>query len=526
MKKGLATLCFFMVAIGACLAQATVPASPAPVVPVGSPTQQAQAGLAQERLSIATSSEDYPVTPSDLYTLTYRRATGDVLSQPVQVANDYSVDIGTFGKIDAHGMTFAYLKQRVEGLIDVSYARSYPSLTILTVGVFRVALSGDIAHPRFMSAWGLSRLSELFEEAGEPGTSLRSVGLRPREGLSKSFDLLKYRRMGDESQNPIVQPDDTITLIDAKTAIKLGGEVRQPGSYELIPQEGLRDLIEKFGGGLSDFAETSRVRIDRMTANGPTAQYIALSKAYDQPIGLEGCIAVSIPSKMDNRPFVWFEGAVTASASTTSAGASQSQIAAASVSVSAKTDAGTPAAVGERNRISLQIYEGEMLSDALREMRNSLSQSADLSSATLFRNGSAAPMAVDLQPLQAMANPPTDLMLQANDRIYIPSLRSTITVNGAVFAGGSFTYQLNSPASYYIGQAGGIDPERNGNGLFWVLDQNGKRRKATDILLPGDRIYVPTNSFTYNLVRYTPVVSGIISLVLVVVPFVQTYIIK
>jgi hypothetical protein len=74
--------------------------------------------------------------------------------------------------------------------------------------------------------------------------------------------------------------------------------------------------------------------------------------------------------------------------------------------------------------------------------------------------------------------------------------------------------------------AGGIDPEKNGNGHYLIYDKEGKRRNVAAPPIPGDRIYVPSNSFTYNLVRYTPVVTGLVTVVIVAVPFVESYIIK
>jgi polysaccharide biosynthesis/export protein len=341
------------------------------------------------------------------------------------------------------------------------------------------------------------------------------------------YDLLAGMRRGDSSQNPIVKPGDSVTLSPAQPKIKLVGEVKYPGSYELLPGEGLNELVEKFGGGLTDLAETTRIRIDRMTSQGPTAQYIALSKAYNPPISLEGCLEVIIPSRMENQTVVWFEGAVIARRPSEAGSAEASQAANLPVSSAGGATAGsTASAEAEYSRFSIQVYEGEMLSDALKEIKTSLSPSADLTAATLFRLGASSPQVINLQPLFTMANPVSDLPLQPYDRIFIPSLRSTITVNGAVLSGGSFAYQPSSPASYYIGLAGGIDPERNVKGQYWIFDRDGKRRPPEEPLVPGDRIFVPTTSFAYNLVRYTPVVTGIATLIIALVPFVQTYIFR
>jgi polysaccharide biosynthesis/export protein len=529
MKTPFVALCLIATAIGLCPAQAAKGDAPDQSGKAQPSASQGKSAEGQERLLIATSSIEYPVTPSDQYTLTYRRSTpasaaaSEVVTQTIQVAGDYSIDLGLFGKINAQGLSFVEVKAKVVSLVAESYARSYPSLTVEAVGIFRVGLGGAVARPRFINAWGLSRLSEIVEASGESGVSLRSVRLDSVDGVSKRCDLLKASRTGDESLDPIVRPGDEITLSPASVAIKISGEVRHPGSYELVRGEGLRDLVETYGGGLTDTAETSRIRIDRMTVRGPVAQYVSLAKAYDPPIGLEGCIAISIPSQMDNRNFVLFEGAVTASTPADTAAAPGAGSAATG---GTRADAQAAASVGENNRISIQINEGEMLSDALRDIKNSIAPSADLSAASFYRQGSSGPIPVNLQSLLAMANPPSDIRLEPYDRIFIPTIKSTITVYGAVFAGGSFTYQPNSPASYYINMAGGVDPEKNGNGHYAVYDQNGKKRKATDSLMPNDRIYVPINSFTYNAVRYTPLISGIVTMVVVVVPFVQNYLIK
>ena len=407
MKKQAAVLCALSLAICAIPAQVSGTLAFGNMQNTTTGVAQDKTVEAQERLLLATSSLDYPVTPSDIYTLTFFRNTGDPTTQRIQVASDFSVDLGIFGKIDARELTFPALKARVETKVAQSYSRSYPSLMIQTVGIFRVGVSGAIARPRFEIAWGLSRLSEIFNAVAEPDTSMRSIELRKHDGKSKRFDLLKAASASDESQNPIVKPGDSIILSAITGVIQISGAIRHAGSYELLPGESLRDLVEKFGGGLSNIADTSKIRIDRITAGGWSALYIDLSTAYDPPISLEGCITVSIPSRMDNRPFVWFEGAILPPQADSSMAKN-------------RTDTQTKAYAGEGNRVSLQIYDGEMLSEALLGILNSISPSADLSSASLFRQWSNAPIIIDLQPLIDRTNTRSDIQLLPHDRIYIP----------------------------------------------------------------------------------------------------------
>jgi protein involved in polysaccharide export with SLBB domain len=233
---------------------------------------------------------------------------------------------------------------------------------------------------------------------------------------------------------------------------------------------------------------------------------------------------------------------------------------------------------------SLEIFQvfprGETLSDAVRAVRGSIAPLADLSSASVLRQGSADPIFVDLRELLSKSVSSSDMPLQANDRVVIPLLSfsvfvsgavekpgtypfapgrtyhyyvilaggstqdapgkifitdvngkmrdqkeviqsedriflipATVMVQGAVFSPGSFSFRDGLPVSYYVNLASGIDPERNFNGKVRVYDSAGKARNATAPLMPGDRIYVPSNGFLYNLTKYLPLFGTVVAVV-------------
>jgi protein involved in polysaccharide export with SLBB domain len=108
-------------------------------------------------------------------------------------------------------------------------------------------------------------------------------------------------------------------------------------------------------------------------------------------------------------------------------------------------------------------------------------------------------------------------VIQSEDRIFV--IPATIMVQGAVFAPGSFSFRDGLPVSYYVNLAGGIDPERNSNSQVRVYDSAGKARAATAPVMPGDRIYVPSNGFLYNLEKYAPLVATLAAVFLDVLIF-------
>ena len=470
---------------------------------------QDRAAEAEERAQVAMASLEYPVTPGDVYLLTYRPAGGEIVSRSLVVNGDYSIDFGVFGKIDASNLTFADLKAKAEALVAQSYTRSLPLLTLTSVGVFRVSIRGEVAPVDHPTAWGLTRLSEVVNAVRGPNSSYRIVEVTSKTGDVKRYDLLKARLMGAVEQDPLLKPGDTVALRLAMRIVRLGGEVWQPGSYELAPDEGLRELIESYGGGLTSRADTGRIRVDHATPSGLRSDYISIPQSYESGAALQHGDVVSVGSHSDRRPVVWFEGAVLQSRMT---GQGNAPEAAAGPAGAEDAPGGASAASmteTARGRVSCQINEGEMLSDALAEVRGSIAPNADLASATLIRQHRAEPVAVDLQALIGGSAPGADLPLVANDRIFIPLLQSTVAVTGAVNNAGAYPYQPGMPAWYYIGLAGGINPERSQKGSFRVMDQRGNRRLPADQIKPGDQIYIPSTSFEYNIMRYSPLITGI-----------------
>lgn len=453
--------------------------------------------VAAERLMLAISSPEYPVTPSDVYHLVYRQSSGLIVEVALQVPGNSIIDLGLFGIIDASRMTFLELKDSVETIVAGSYSRSYPSLSIESVGIFRVGVGGAGLDFEYLTAWGLSRLGDIMNDYVEKASvSLRNIELTRKGAASETFDILQARRSPLSGSNPLLRPGDTITLHPVALTVRLAGEIRRPGTYELLPGEGLRRLIDTYGGGITEWADTSRLRIEKRTEKGSYVEYFDLQDAYNKFPDLQGCSGVTLFSREEGHSIIYFEGAVSA-AEGDNGGTGRA--------------AAPEVTMTNGPWISCPIVEGQRISDTIGFLRERLTPSADLSSATLIRAGSA-PMTLDLAALMAHGSQAMDIVLKVNDRVYIPEVNSSITVSGAVTAPGVFAFQPTLQASYYITRAGGIDPERNNNGSYWVSDSNGKRKDPKYPLQGGDRIYVPANAFGYNVVRYLPVVTGVITL--------------
>lgn len=85
-----------------------------------------------------------------------------------------------------------------------------------------------------------------------------------------------------------------------------------------------------------------------------------------------------------------------------------------------------------------------------------------------------------------------DMILQANDSLFIPDKVNAVSVFGAVFFPASIMYEKGKSIDYYI-ESSGADPDFADTGKSVLLRSNGKVEKRTwsTHINPGDSIFVP-----------------------------------
>ena len=106
-----------------------------------------------------------------------------------------------------------------------------------------------------------------------------------------------------------------------------------------------------------------------------------------------------------------------------------------------------------------------------------------------------------------------------DDNIYVEF--GQVTVSGAVYAPGSFPYTPGGTYQHYISLAGGFDQERNKGGEVIISDPGGSIKQAADLIRPGDRIYVPSNSFIYMFNTYFPIITSGIAFITTIISIID-----
>lgn len=218
---------------------------------------------------------DYRVGPGDQLVVILTGAAQTAYT--MDVMRDGTVVIPDVGPVAVNGLTMeqveAVLLRRL-GEVYSGVGTGPESVTRFTVSVSRirtnqVVVAGDVEQP---GSYTLSSLGSAFTAlylAGGPNPigSFRRVTVRRAGRMAATVDLYDYLVDGVAQDDIRLEQGDFVFVPVAGARVGVDGAVRRPATYELLPGEGLRDLLH-FAGGLNADAVVSQVQIDRILPPG------------------------------------------------------------------------------------------------------------------------------------------------------------------------------------------------------------------------------------------------------------------
>ena len=239
----------------------------------------------------------YALTPGDYYLLTMR-LMGESTDFTLVLQENYDLECPYIGTLNVKGLYFTDLRKMVYDRLKKLLPRAdFISLTLSSPALFDVQIFGETQSPGVITACPLTRVSDVVAMAQgvRIGGSIRNIILL-RDGKSRTVDLFRYGHDGDENQNPFTRPGDQIYVPKAPIIVVIGGEVQNPGYYELVAGETLTDLFE-FAGGLLSGALTSAVEVRRILHNGAVEDLLLdLGKDFADALSNGDRIRVNIDS--------------------------------------------------------------------------------------------------------------------------------------------------------------------------------------------------------------------------------------
>jgi len=414
----------------------------------------------------ALSSPDYLVTAGDVYTLAYY-ANGASVRYTIAVDISYKVRVANLGIIDAKGKTFLELKSEVEEIVSRNFPMSAAQLVLTTPATYKVTLKGEVSSVHDTTLSGMVRLSALAD-GGNSYSSTRFLSIEDLDGNVTRYDLFLARRFGDMNQNPYVRPGDTIWYERVDRRVSISGAVERPGTYELLPGENLKNLVDYYAGGFDTLADTSNITLSRSIsdiAKSGDVQYLSYFD-YEMNRILVNKDSVSVGSKASLMRTMFVQGAV---------GVSISE----SVSGSKAT-----------NNISYQFEEGETYVHFARTHRGWFTDVSDYDRAYVSREGRR--IDIDLYKMVFDPEYEDDLTLKADDILVVPFKQFFVTVAGAVTNPGRYAYVPDRTWDYYVSLAGGYNENINSPETIEIVTVDGKKLSVDDYILPETTITAPS----------------------------------
>jgi len=429
-------------------------------------TSKTVASIPTNAVLQAIGSSDYPVTPGDSFMLSYSDGK-NLVSLTLQADSDCNVAIQSVGVVKASGMTYREFKGYVENLISTYYTFSSPELKLVSCGVFSVRVCGEVNYSQYVTAWGLTRLSDLAVYAMDTA-STRAVEVTYRDGSKKTYDLYNSLRNGSSEDDPLLAPGCEVRFLKASTIVSLDGAVSRAGVYQPAEGETLYDLIENYGGGLLNSADAQSIRVSNYVEGAYSSRYFSLDAAKSY-IPENGDI-VSAVYTSQSLPYVTISGAIV-------------------------PEAGSDE-ISTSNRTMYSFIPGETAQQLIANISSMLTSTSDASAAYILRDGSKISIAKG------------DVALEQGDTIVIPFSSQAITVTGYVKNPGTFEYIPGMTSDYYIALAGGFTNSASGK----VKVSGGSK----DSIPAGATIKANNNNLTTTLTLTATVVSLVSSILLMI----------
>jgi protein involved in polysaccharide export with SLBB domain len=460
--------------------------------PVTGRTASATADRLTADTLLALSSPDYRVTPGDIYTLAYAMGTTPVTVRII-VDSSYRIQIANLGLVNAEGKTYRQLKREAEAIVSNNYPLSGVQLALTQPGYFRVYLTGEVTETAVRTAWALVRLSSLLGDSLTEYSSLRDITITSSSGRETVYDLFQAQRNGDMSQDPYLRPGDQVRINRINRVVTVEGAVERPGSYQLLPEEHLRELIESYASNLTPMADPSRMELvrylDSETDSGDKLYLSEQNIAENYP--LRHLDKLRVPSILDLEPVMFVEGAVQ--------GMERLETA----------DSNTA------NRLTVRFNQGENYASLVRRNIAWFTSVSDTRNAYILREGER--ISLNINPMLYDSTYRSQYFVERYDVLIIPFRQYFVTVAGAVALPGRYPYIPDRSWDYYVALAGGFVQERNSREAVDIKDIEGKTLEKGDPITPETIITARTNAALYYFNRYAPVVTTILSIISTVI---------
>ena len=192
-------------------------------------------------------------------------------SYKLKVSPEGTIRMQYVGTINVVGLTVeqAAVRIRKQAAKIYPYLNTGGSQLIVNIGnirSIRVTILGEAVRPGTYTLSSLSSVFNALYAAGGPNIdgTYRTIEVVRGSRVVHTIDVYDFLLKGIQS-NFRLQDQDVINIPVYQTRVKITGQVKRQGLFEILPSESLADLV-RFAGGYSSRAYTASMKVLTNTA--------------------------------------------------------------------------------------------------------------------------------------------------------------------------------------------------------------------------------------------------------------------
>jgi protein involved in polysaccharide export with SLBB domain len=189
----------------------------------------------------------------------------------VPVSEEGKISIQHVGQMGVSGITIEAATQKIKTAFGRIYSSLKSGQSKLSVSLNRIrTIKVTIIGSKKPGNYSLSSLATVFNAlflGGGPATNgtYRNIELIRSNKLLEHIDIYKFIVNGDQSENIGLKDNDVIRIPVYNNRVKIEGEVKRPGVFEIKPGETFTDLLS-YAAGFNDAAYTASINIIQKTS--------------------------------------------------------------------------------------------------------------------------------------------------------------------------------------------------------------------------------------------------------------------
>ena len=218
-------------------------------------------------VDLAPAPLDYVIGPGD--ELRIQLFGTENINRLIKVNREGNIVIPELGSIQASGLKFSELNEKVKNLVNASLIGTNVEISLTKVRSIQIFVLGNALNPGAYTVSSLSNITNVLFFSGGPNEngSLREISLKRDGVLIGNFDFYDLLINGNISSELKIMSNDVLVINPIRKSVKIMGEIRNPAKYELLEKEDFSDLL-RFSSGFATNADKNKITLSRLAKNG------------------------------------------------------------------------------------------------------------------------------------------------------------------------------------------------------------------------------------------------------------------